>query len=250
MVEQKVVANSKRIEWIDIAKGLGIILVVLGHSGIGGGVYRWLFSFHMPFFFLVSGLLFSHSKYPTLLLFIKRRGVNLLLPYFIFTIIVLLWIYLLDTPIFRSDFSVIYNGWDGYPLWFIPVLFGAEICYYLISRCFKSRILIFVSLIASSVLGFICYVNNIHVAYNLEVIFTALFFYGLGNLFKDSVSKIIYKCEEYNIFVVLLFIVGLLCVGFYFELLNSSILDLANNRIGQYFPAYLAALSGTAMMLV
>ena len=30
----------KRIEWIDVAKGLLIILVVLGHSNIGGGGHR------------------------------------------------------------------------------------------------------------------------------------------------------------------------------------------------------------------
>ena len=53
---------NNRIEFLDISKGIGIILVVLGHSlntiDLPG---RWIYSFHMPFFFYISGVLLSGS---------------------------------------------------------------------------------------------------------------------------------------------------------------------------------------------
>lgn len=52
--------SQKRIEWLDIAKGIGIILVVLAHFyqwvGIGVGVGKFIYSFHMPFFIALSGI--------------------------------------------------------------------------------------------------------------------------------------------------------------------------------------------------
>ncbi len=46
----------KRIEWVDIARGIGIILVILGHIGIGK-VGKFIYSFHIPLFFFLSGFL-------------------------------------------------------------------------------------------------------------------------------------------------------------------------------------------------
>ena len=47
---------SKRIEWIDIAKGILIVLVVLGHSEISGIAASVINSFHMAAFFFLAGL--------------------------------------------------------------------------------------------------------------------------------------------------------------------------------------------------
>lgn len=56
--------SIKRIDWIDVAKGIGIILMVMGHTSMPDAINRWIYSFHMPLFFLLSGLLFipcSHN---------------------------------------------------------------------------------------------------------------------------------------------------------------------------------------------
>ena len=43
--------SSKRIEWLDIAKGLGMIFVILGHAvGFGTPPHNIIFAFHMPLF--------------------------------------------------------------------------------------------------------------------------------------------------------------------------------------------------------
>ena len=47
----------KRIEWIDIARGIGIILVILGHIGIGK-IGKFIYSFHIPLFFFFIRILF------------------------------------------------------------------------------------------------------------------------------------------------------------------------------------------------
>lgn len=51
--------NSKRILWIDIAKAIGIMLVIVGHTFLNESPSRKLvFSFHMPLFFIVAGYTF------------------------------------------------------------------------------------------------------------------------------------------------------------------------------------------------
>lgn len=47
----------ERQDWIDVAKGLGMVLVVLGHMSIPKGLEQFIYSFHVPLFFFVSGFL-------------------------------------------------------------------------------------------------------------------------------------------------------------------------------------------------
>lgn len=83
--------NTKnRVSWIDISKGIAIILVVLGHSIQSYGndndvLFKCIYSFHMPAFFVVSGLTFKWADdFKT---YIKRKAKVLLLPYVGFVMI-------------------------------------------------------------------------------------------------------------------------------------------------------------------
>ena len=52
-------ATKKRIQWIDIAKGIGIVLMIVGHTFLNESFSRKLvFSFHMPVFFILAGYTF------------------------------------------------------------------------------------------------------------------------------------------------------------------------------------------------
>lgn len=66
---------SRRSEWVDVAKGLGIVLVVHGHVARGlssaglaqdaswlKALDRCIYMFHMPLFFFLAGLFFWHSR--------------------------------------------------------------------------------------------------------------------------------------------------------------------------------------------
>ena len=51
---------SKRINYIDVARGIGILLVVMGHNdfaAISPFMHKFIYSFHMPLFFFLGGLL-------------------------------------------------------------------------------------------------------------------------------------------------------------------------------------------------
>lgn len=52
--------KQERSAAIDIAKGIGVILVVFGHMNTYPSIIqKIIYSFHIPMFFLLAGLVFS-----------------------------------------------------------------------------------------------------------------------------------------------------------------------------------------------
>jgi len=87
-----------RTTWVDYAKGIGIILVVVGHTLRGlqktpvtvpgwEFVDAWIYAFHMPLFFFLAGLFVEHSCRVTLGSFIADKARRILWPYFVWTLI-------------------------------------------------------------------------------------------------------------------------------------------------------------------
>lgn len=62
----------QRYEYIDIAKGIGILLVVWAHILLVGVSHRVIYAFHMPLFFMISGMLFRREKYNNFCDFLKQ----------------------------------------------------------------------------------------------------------------------------------------------------------------------------------
>ena len=72
-------SERKHIEWIDGAKGFAILLVIIGHcidgykdaelfkqyTFIFNSLHYFIYSFHMPLFFMINGYLFfyTYKKY-------------------------------------------------------------------------------------------------------------------------------------------------------------------------------------------
>lgn len=50
--------DRQRIDWIDFAKGITILLVIIGHN-VSGPLRGAIFSFHMPLFFILSCVTYS-----------------------------------------------------------------------------------------------------------------------------------------------------------------------------------------------
>ena len=79
-MEKQIRAAEGRIRWLDIAKGYGIWLVVAGHClHIERLPFRFIFTFHMPLFFLLSGYV-SSGRQP-FGRFVAKRARSLLLPF-------------------------------------------------------------------------------------------------------------------------------------------------------------------------
>ncbi len=72
---------KERNKWIDIAKGITIILMVLGHTTIPDVASRFIWAFHMPLFFIVSGWMTNWVKYGVSE-FTIRKFRNLMIPFF------------------------------------------------------------------------------------------------------------------------------------------------------------------------
>ncbi|MBR1891997.1 MAG: acyltransferase family protein [Lachnospiraceae bacterium] len=128
---------KQRYKYFDIAKGIGIILVILGHiEYISTDLRIFIVSFHMPLFFVISGMLMhitGETKRDYRQLFFKKLR-RMMLPYLVFSI--------LDMMIYFAYFTL--TGRDGgmatimsdivqtvtfygiSVLWFLPAIFGAE----------------------------------------------------------------------------------------------------------------------------
>lgn len=111
--------TTNRNQWMDVAKGLAIILMVIGHTPIPEMLSRFIYSFHMPLFFIASGWMTNWKKYTIKLFFIKKIK-SLIFPFLIYSSIVLLLMNFENKGII-NDWLI--KGWQGYALWFIPVLF-------------------------------------------------------------------------------------------------------------------------------
>ena len=70
--------NPKRIEWLDIAKGISMLCIVAGHMN-SATVQKIVFTFHVPLFFLISGYLISQKQ--DYITFCKNKIRGLILPY-------------------------------------------------------------------------------------------------------------------------------------------------------------------------
>lgn len=53
---------NNRLKYLDYTKGFAILLMLLAHCmGNNNLLHNWIFSFHMPIFFVVCGL-FDHYE--------------------------------------------------------------------------------------------------------------------------------------------------------------------------------------------
>ncbi|MBE6223870.1 MAG: hypothetical protein E7122_01390 [Bacteroidales bacterium] len=161
-----------RLPWIDTVKGLGILLVFLGHSSIP--VAHSIYMFHMPLFYILCGLCWDTNKYISLPFrsYWKKKFRSYIIPYLKISIVCLLL------------YGVLYNGItmginDAYwtklakyilglfvfsrgttewmprcsPIWFLTCIFFAEIMLYFVRKqsTYKQVVLI----LLSALLGYV-----------------------------------------------------------------------------------------------
>lgn len=127
---------KKRLDWLDIAKGIAILLVIVGHTVNNPSPIRQIiFSFHMPLFFILAGYTFRVKPWGEL---VKTSCSRLLVPYFL---VALSWnvpyffatggqvdksslLAGLGTIIFASGTNVPIFGFDAVGMsWFLMALF-------------------------------------------------------------------------------------------------------------------------------
>ena len=156
----------KRNETIDVAKGIGIFLMVLGHMHINEQLNLFIYSFHMPLFYIISGFLYKNSGG---YYWIKKKAKSLLVPYFCFGIVYILISFVLsagDLEILkRNAIGLFYESTNNLPiesaLWFLTSMFFLLIIVSILEKIdfnsIKLVLIVFLTVVGSlfpNVMGF------------------------------------------------------------------------------------------------
>ncbi len=187
--------TPSRISWIDMAKGYGTILVILAHIGTGTG-RLWIYTFHMPLFFFLSGYVFS-TKYE-FREFVGKKVKTIIVPYFCLGIPMILYETFV-TQWWKEDKFGVFLGlvWDLiwqrrlWTLWYIAVLFFLNIFFFfLVKKCKNEQMLAVISLLGP-VIGLVYYaLGGGYLPWNIDVCVMALPFFYAGYFMKNHAAKI------------------------------------------------------------
>ena len=151
--------KKSRVEWVDTAKALGMFLVFYGHfvknlysdgNDIAFLQHKYIYAFHMPLFFFISGFYFKPVR--SFALKIKQLFLRRLLPVFTFALISLpLWLLynlMIDGSVKLTSVAVKLLSYSiGNPqlniiTWFLVCLFMSEIIISAFTTIFKKRLVL------------------------------------------------------------------------------------------------------------
>lgn len=256
--------NKKRLDYLDMTKGIGIILVVIGHSTFAGeSLLTWIASFHMPLFFIVTGMLLQHTqeentKFSAI---IRKKAKSIMLPFISFSMIYLL----MDTGMLllhmgsktKLDFIYAVIGtftcYGISTLWFLPALFLGEISFLYIRKKYNHVITILIGIALALIVGITHPIFD--AAYSLyATIYNLVFGYILIWLYRSGaayifimmgyyVKKYIVEKERIQVKEVLLGIMFLL-TGAAFAFSNGRV-DLNSVIFKNNIYFYISAFAGT-----
>ncbi len=183
---------KKNIPWVGIVKSIGVFLVFIGHIWSHSRlemIYKAIYSFHMPLFFILAGFLFSSKD--TFLEMTKKKLFRVLLPglfynilfsplYFVYTEKIDISEFISGLFFFRGEVTA------NPPCWFFFTLFFTFIVAKLI-RVDKNKA--WVNLMISLLSFGIGYVLFRHVAvkndfFGVKELFPALGLFSLGNIVR------------------------------------------------------------------
>ena len=218
----------------DLLKGIGIILVYLGHAFhlpnlyISGGIYYYIqstiYSFHMPLFFFVSGF-FSNSlgRKIDYKRFYKNKFERLFIPY--------LFINLLDyipRKIFPNLVNSEFGGFRDLLFygtkisWFVYTLFILFLIFPLLKEVILKREKYFIFGLFLLFINIKGYGNNIEIFSINKVISYGIFFYFGYKLREYYNSNFINKIMNSKFFIVLL---GIIFIGFSYKKFYISVIN-------------------------
>lgn len=258
----------KRSDYIDIAKGLGMLAVVWAHIMIDGPTAVIAYGFDIPLFFFLSGLVFNNEKYKDFRTFVKSRVKNLLIPYIFFFIITFAaWaafciITHYETKSFSDVFFELFlsHGSGEFipqnpPLWFVPCLFAVEIIYYAFCKA-HDAVKIIISIVLASIGYFLIIPNSFfdfksNLPWSIEGAFRAVIFYTAGNITAshlkiNGLTKVIVSRKTLSTIIMLL----CLCAFVPLALFNGQV-SVGSNEYGKSnILFYITGFIGTAAAII
>lgn len=258
--------NTTRSEYIDYAKGFGIMLVMWAHINSSGPIATYIYFFHMPLFFFISGMLFNRSKYNSFAEFVKRKAKGLLLPYAIYSVAT--WVVWCGYNLVAGNSvdsywwpllqTLIAQGSQGYlvhntALWFVPCLFVIEMIYYWLSKLPKAVTVLCCCGLAILNIAMVRIVGSTWEAlpFNLDTGFMAIVFLMAGNMLTESVNHA--RLQQivsdrkllFGILAITLFAFLIACLPY------GERISMGHSNYGSNIPMFYArAFIGTAMIII
>lgn len=247
---------SKRIDALDLAKGIGIILVIIGHCiPIKSVPCQIIFTFHMPLFFLISGYFFrTEEKFPTL---IKKKSKSLLWPFVRYfslglavTLIVPAWRSGLSWAGIKKDLILADpNAVHNSSIWFLVALFFVFILAWVL---LKTPLWLNLPVIAALYFFGMWYASNkfrvfgyARLPFNLDVVPVAILFFVTGFYMKKA--GILQILTRSFIYETLSFIVFSVITGIAY--INNGYVNLHGLKFGNPFWFVTGGLAGTFAIL-
>lgn len=216
--------SSNRSEFIDVCKGIGILCVYYGHTAMGGTFpSRMIFSFHMPLFFMISGIVFDVDKIHDFRFLLIKIARNLLIPYCFFEVIgymarrdvSLLW----HQPV-HEIVRLLHGTGYAESVWFLMCLTSVQIVAWLFLRYIKpyrrglritaSITCVVLCIVVAHVLCWYVPRKLIrHLPFMLGSVPAAMIFFMLGNSLRNLISYI--ESAKTKIWIIVLLLIAVIC---------------------------------------
>lgn len=243
--------TNKRIKYIDIARGIAIILMIAGHVCSNGWKRNIIFSFHMPLFIIVSGVFFkeSESLKDTIIKLLK----NLILPYSLAIIITQIaksvinnqqleiWDLIKQIIFAYSNKKTFFLDIQGVGvLWFIPFLAISKIVFFMINKLSKEdNLLKGILCMVCTFIGIYLSKKKIYLPWSFDVALASIIFFYVGYMLKkyNLIENIL---SNYKIMIS---IILLYCIGIKFGFIELAMRSYPNGLI-----AYMTAICGTLIV--
>jgi acyltransferase len=261
-METTTVFLKSRIYWIDNAKVIALLSVMLAHTKGSLHHSAFIHSFAMPLFFFLSGYVFNKINLElTFFSFVRRQTYKIVIPYLFYWAVS--YIYLLLTHLiqpkawsakalqFSDAFSGLLFGINDFlgpnvVLWFFTCFFVTTLMFHICHKFIRTRLLIPFS--ATLALAVATFLNKpvIRLPWNIDASFVLLFFITLGYFAKeyDLVKKLVARRRAYNAIPVPAFCLIL----YYIVKYNGSVYE-SNMVFGTPILYFMGALIGISMVI-
>lgn len=218
--------GKKRVTELDMVRGITIILVIIAHVDAPAYINSVLSIYRMPLFFMVSGYLFSTSKYLyNFSSLLRSRLLSLVLPYFSACLLAYIYWFVTNNVGQYKDGAAWYtpligflNGNLGYllnynyPIWFLVCLFCSVLLFCLFLRLVNG-FSIYTQIILFLLIGVLGYLISkmIYLPWGLDIALVAQLFLFIGYKVKEyKLIENMKAFDPYTIVVALLFTLSIL----------------------------------------
>lgn len=257
--------KKERIIWIDQLRSIAFLFVIVGHVALPKEWQSLIYSFHMPLFFLISGLTINEEKICAIPIkeYIKGHAQRLLIPYFWMNFLMFpLWYFAFHYITQSTKLTIVEAFWgifignneiQGAPsnaLWFVLVLFLANILYCVLLKLANGQEnILFIMIILCGLIGYS--ERAIPQIWHFNVTFTAVVFMYIGNRFMKWYKSVGKKyISNVGLWEKILFIGVVIIVGLVSHEMNGRISMTANKFGDSLLLFYLTALAFSIVIIL